>query len=300
MRIMNLRYYFDFWDAFVYDWYCGTLANDPYVNFKDSNKRKDLNRDYMPEPYYTGENLKPDDSGNINAENAIVVLNLNPGLSHINDFYKHHDLSCCPAAKIIHDYSTKLNKKYSEVNKRYSPFISTNTDIPGVEWWESTRLDWISRFLSNGKIKKCKDSIFAMELCPWHSQAFSVTRSNKIWNDVNLRSHLDSMVLKYAIAIIKQSKHRVGLCFGRDWEVYFENRLSCKPVKQWGVVDFKTRSLSIVTPKYWPKVNGKNVNRRYSLYEIEGAKFLCLIADGSFKSPGPEFIGVEDYIKRYI
>ena len=203
---MNLKNYFDFWDAFVYNWYCGTLVNDPYVNFKGSNKKKELNRDYMPEPYYTGKNLILND-GNINAENAIVVLNLNPGLSHINDFYKHHDLSCCPAAKIIHDYSTKLNKKYSEVNKRYSPFINQDQNIPGVEWWEKTRVNWIKRFLAINDINECKDSIFAMELCPWHSQAFSVTISNKIWDDI--KSYLDSMVFEYAIKIIKLSKYRV-------------------------------------------------------------------------------------------
>lgn len=297
---MNLKDYFDFWDAFVYDWYCGTLDNDPYVNFKDSNKRKDLNRDYMPEPYYTGENLKPDDSGNINAENAIVVLNLNPGLSHINDFYKHHDLSCCPAAKIIHDYSMNLNNKYSKVNEEYSPFINQDKNIPGVEWWKK-RINWINRFLTINDINECKDSIFAMELCPWHSQAFSGTGFNKAWQKCKkLQRHLDSNVFKRAIEIIEQSKHRVGLCFGRDWEVYFENRLSCKPVKQWGIVDFKTRSLSIVTPKDWPNENGKNVNRRYSLYEFNGAKFLCLIADGSFKSPAERFNQVEDDIRKNI
>ena len=294
---MNLKNYFDFWDAFVYNWYCGTLVNDPYVNFKGSNKKKELNRDYMPEPYDTGKNLILND-GNINAENAIVVLNLNPGLSHINDFYKHHDLSCCPAAKIIHDYSTKLNKKYSEVNKRYSPFINQDQNIPGVEWWEKTRVNWIKRFLAINDINECKDSIFAMELCPWHSQAFSVTISNKIWDDI--KSYLDSMVFEYAIKIIKLSKYRVGLCFGRDWETYFENILCYKPAKQWGVVDFKTRSLSIVTPKNWPNENGKNANRRYSLYEIKGAKFLCLIADGSFKSPAERFNQVEDDIRENI
>ena len=163
----NYKEYKDFWDIFLKKWrdnHDDFILNDlDGQAFFPQDSRGNLiqtdlleNIAYMPEPYYTGEAFKGAERWE-DFEDAIVVLDLNPGLSHEYDSLKCKNF---PSHPILDDldkggYSKGIN------NDKYSPFISTDETIPGVTWWKSKRLPWFSRFLSVGNVR---EKMFAFEL----------------------------------------------------------------------------------------------------------------------------------------
>ena len=162
------------WDDYLADWYAwrrnpgkAMPADGPSCYFSPSNLNSGeimSNVDYMPEPYYTGDSF-------VNAmdwedlTDAVVVLDLNPGLSHPNDKLKSVSY---PNALIVNRLASGT---YSDVNKDFSPFISAHVNIPGVQWWDANRLNWISRFFDEPK-HLLKRRMFALEMCPFHSKKF--------------------------------------------------------------------------------------------------------------------------------
>ena len=307
---MTYKEYKAFWDNFLQKWWKNPvdfIMNDPDgqaffpKNSQGNLIQTDLYRNitYMPEPYYFGDAfLNATDWSDFN--DAIVVLDLNPGLSHKADcLKKKKEEDTDPNPSILNDlteghYST-------EINPNYSPFISsTKSDIPGVTWWKSKRLAWFCRFLSGDNVR---EKMFAFELCPFHSKNWNVTLDLKSIDFV--KKHVLTPV---ASILTNNGKTRLGYCFGKDWEKIF-SILGFQELAQWGV-DYDNPSKPFVSPSgsaissaSWPKKTGTstNINRIYKLYrgninDID-IYFLCLRGSGTFAAPGPVFKDTEELIK---
>ena len=302
---MSYNNYIKFWDDFLSKWHRNHedfIRNnrDGRAFFSINSRGKYINASLynnikcMPEPYYFGEDF-------INAtswadfKDAIVVLDLNPGLSHEADCLKTKDSPSHPILNnlAIGTYSTRINPNYS-------PFITRNPTIPGVTWWESKRLAWFARFLSVDDVRK---KMFAFELCPFHSKNWNVTLDLKSIDFV--KKHVLTPV---ASILTNNGKTRLGYCFGKDWEKIF-SILGFQELAQWGV-DYDNPSKPFVSPSgsaissvSWPKKTGTstNINRIYKLYrgninDID-IYFLCLRGSGTFAAPGPVFKDTEELIK---
>lgn len=313
----NYKEYKDFWDIFLKKWlenHDDFILNDPDGQaFFPKNSRGNLiqtdllkNIAYMPEPYYTGDAFKGAESWD-DFKDAIVVLDLNPGLSHEFDSLKSKN---SPYHPILDDLA---KEGYSEGinNAKYSPFISTDETIPGVTWWKSKRLNWFSSFLSVGNVR---DKMFAFELCPFHSKSWNITRNPKSIDFIK-----QNVLTPVASILTGNGKRRLGYCFGKNWEQIF-SQIGFVVVAQWGV-DYDNPSKPFVSPSgsaissaSWPKEKGTstNINRIYKLYRgyIKDKErninkeiyFLYLNGDGTFYAPGPWFanteVGIKDDMKR--
>ena len=302
---MSYNNYIKFWDDFLSKWHRNHedfIRNnrDGRAFFSINSRGKYINASLynnikcMPEPYYFGEDF-------INAtswadfKDAIVVLDLNPGMSHEADCLKTKDSPSHPILNnlAIGTYSTRINPNYS-------PFITRNPTIPGVTWWKSKRLAWFARFLSVDDVRK---KMFAFELCPFHSKNWNVTLDLKSIDFV--KKHVLTPV---ASILTNNGKTRLGYCFGKDWEKIF-SILGFQELAQWGV-DYDNPSKPFVSPSgsaissvSWPKKTGTstNINRIYKLYrgninDID-IYFLCLRGSGTFAAPGPVFKDTEELIK---
>lgn len=305
---MTYRDYKSFWDNFLHKWHSNhddfvqnDLAGRAFFPRNSSGKvmETDLykNISCMPEPYYFGEAFSNAASWQ-DFDAAVVVLDLNPGLSHDADSLKSKN---SPYHPILDDLA---KGNYSTViNSRYSPFISTNPTIPGVTWWKSKRLAWFSRFLSTPDVR---EKIFAVELCPFHSKSWNVKLSPEAIDFVK------NYVLSPVAKILGSNKNvRLGYCFGKDWENIF-HVFGFEKVAQWGV-NYPGKPLaypdgSEAIEDCWPKTNSKinnkevPTNRIYTLFRgnIDGIEvnFLCLRASGTFAAPGKEFEDAEKQIKK--
>jgi hypothetical protein len=295
--------YKDFWDIFLNKWlrnHDDFILNDSegQAFFPKDSGGKYINADLyanitcMPEPYYFGRDFL-NATNWTNFKDAVVVLDLNPGLSHDSDYRKTkgthtHDILDDLA---IGSYSTTINPKYS-------PFISTNPTIPGVTWWKSKRLGWLNRFLPQGNIR---DKVFAFELCPFHSKSWNVKL------DSNSIDFVKDYVLDPVVSILAgNGKKRLGFCFGKDWENVL-NILGFQEVAQWGI-DYDCPGKPFVSPagselkqENWIEKGAGPANRIYKLYQgnIKGKEIylLCLRACGTFVAPSQEFMTVEEKIK---
>ena len=304
--------YKDFWDNFLKNWlsnHNAFILNDPNGQaFFPKDSRGNLiqtdllkNIAYMPEPYYTGEAFKGAERWE-DFEDAIVVLDLNPGLSHVYDSLKCKNSPSHPILDDLkkEDYSKGIN------NAKYSPFISTNATIPGITWWKSKRLNWFSRFLSVGNVR---EKMFAFELCPFHSKSWNITLDPKSIDFIK-----QNVLTPVASILTGNGKRRLGYCFGKDWEqIFFQ--IGFVEVAQWGVdydnpsKPFVSPSGSVIRSASWPKKKGTstNINRIYNLYRgyIKDTErqidqeiyFLCLRGSGTFAAPGPVFAKTEEGIK---
>ena len=305
--------YKDFWDIFLKNW----LENHDDFILKDPDGQAFFPKDsrgnliltnllkniaYMPEPYYTGEAFKGAERWE-DFEDAIVVLDLNPGLSHEYDSRKCKN---SPSHPILDDLA---KEGYSEGinNAKYSPFISTDETIPGVTWWKSKRLNWFSRFLP---VDNVREKMFAFELCPFHSKSWNITLDPKSIDFIK-----QNVLTPVASILTGNGKRRLGYCFGKDWEqIFFQ--IGFVEVAQWGV-DYDNPSKPFVSPsgsaissESWPKKKGTstNINRIYKLYRgyIKDEErnidkeiyFLYLNGDGTFYAPRPWFANTEKWIKE--
>ena len=305
--------YKDFWDNFLKEWrknHYGFIRKDPDGQAffpKDSIGnliQTDLleNIAYMPEPYYTGVAFKGAVRW-VDFKDAIVVLDLNPGLSSKYDEDKSKNSTSHPILDDLAkwDYSEGIN------NYKYSPFISTNKSIPGVTWWKSKRLNWFSRFLSVGNVR---DKMFAFELCPFHSKSWNITLDSKSIDFIKQK-----VLTPVASILTGNGKRRLGYCFGKDWEKIF-SQIGFVEVAKWGI-DYDNPSKPFVSPSgsaissvSWPKKRGTstNINRIYKLYRgyikdkdrhiDQEIYFLCLRGKGTFFAPGPWFANTEEGIKE--
>ena len=304
--------YKDFWDNFLKEWrknHYGFIRKDPDGQAffpKDSIGnliQTDLleNIAYMPEPYYTGVAFKGAVRW-VDFKDAIVVLDLNPGLSSKYDEDKSKNSTSHPILDDLAkwDYSEGIN------NYKYSPFISTNKSIPGVTWWESKRLPWFSRFLSVGNVR---EKMFAFELCPFHSKSWNITLDSKSIDFIK-----QNVLTPVASILTGNGKRRLGYCFGKDLEKIF-SQIGFEEVAKWGI-DYDNPSKPFVSPSgsaissvSWPKKRGTstNINRIYKLYRgyikdkdrhiDQEIYFLCLRGDGTFFAPRPVFANTEEGIK---
>ena len=304
--------YKDFWDNFLKKWldnHDDFISNDPDGQaFFPKDSRGNLiltnllkNIAYMPEPYYTGEAFKGAERWE-DFEDAIVVLDLNPGLSHVYDSLKCKNSPSHPILDDLkkEDYSKCIN------NAKYSPFISTDETIPGVTWWESKRLNWFRRFLPVGNVR---DKMFAFELCPFHSKSWNITLDPKSIDFIK-----QNVLTPVASILTGNGKRHLGYCFGKDWEKIF-SQIGFEEVAKWGIdydnpsKPFVSPSGSVIRSASWPKNTrtSTNINRIYNLYRgyIKDTErqidqeiyFLCLRESGTFAAPGPVFAKTEEGIK---
>lgn len=313
----NYKEYKDFWDIFLKKWrdnHDDFILNDlDGQAFFPQDSRGNLiqtdlleNIAYMPEPYYTGEAFKGAERW-ADFKDAIVVLDLNPGLSSKSDEDKSKKSTSHPILDDLDKggYSKGIN------NDKYSPFISTDETIPGVTWWKSKRLTWFSRFLSVGNVR---EKMFAFELCPFHTKSWNITLNSKSIDFIK-----QNVLTPVASILTGNGKRRLGYCFGKDWEKIF-SQIGFVEVAKWGI-DYDNPSKPFVFPsgsaissQSWPKKRGTstNINRIYKLYRgyikdkerhiDQEIYFLCLRGSGTFAAPGPVFAnteaGIKDDMKR--
>ena len=249
--------------------------------FKSSRSPLTPYLSYLPEPYY----------GSIASEKGTLcaILDLNPGLSHPNDYLKIHGRK---GASLYDDFH---NNSYSVFNKMYSPFlpssistIGKHNEIPGVRWWKEKRMKWILSFYKKYKNHRWSYHYFPVlatpivfELCPWHS---------KVWNNSfvsGMGAHLTNIVFEPAAEAIDKSGLPFGFCFGKvTGDILLKNGFST--LKEWSNNN---------PTKNWPISNktGKPVARSYRLLKgriNEAHKdvfFLNLFARGSFRTPDQLF-----------
>lgn len=298
---MNWASYATHWDEFIEKWVKDPIAlaqRDPLLSGRIvMDEILDL-----PEPYY----------GDILSSSVFdaVILNLNPGLSASNEWVKYHCFMDNPNAFIAHELKGNVSLGcYQRINQLFNPLRKESlSSIPGKEWWERHRFEWLDTFYpsggrSNGGYNQ--NNVLALEFSPWHSKE-STIRIKKT-TDPRLLSYIATFIVDPLSDAIRRSKLKgkrtgspFGLCFSRVVHNCLIDHFDFTPVSRW---DAKTASVV----GGWPyNKSGKPKNRTYSLIEgidSNNNKFLLLClwyANIGVKAPSKEFAIVEQFILNQI
>lgn len=256
---MDWKHYFDYWDAYLSDWYAdpkAKAANDIW-NVKSSK----LNEDEIPEPYYCGVNPSAN-------ELDAVVLNINPGASAPNEITKFWSQRTNPSAFIINDWYTGKIMSYRDMNEKYNPLLfATPITVPGKKWWDSNRFKWLDRWLGANNYDRKR--ILTIEPCPWHSDSWKgnieMLFSNKnfidYFNDYVLVPAADSISKSKLIG--NSSKKPYGLWFGS--KAFAEQLIKVykfKTVATWNKFA-KKREYILLEGKVYDKNAAKDIEVRF-------------------------------------
>ena len=121
-----------------------------------------------------------------------------------------------------------------------------------------------------------------MELCGWHSANWNRRASNAVKKG---REPFDRFVLAPLFEAVRQSKTKLGICLGSDWNIIFKSRRSRLHNRFEG-----------------PIVNAPDQARRYSVFDI-GENALILVSWKQafrFEVPVPENWPVETDLIRTL
>ncbi len=298
---MNWASYATHWDEFIEKWVKDPISlaqGDPMLNGRMVLEEiLDL-----PEPYY----------GDISSTSVLdaVILNLNPGLSASNEWVKYHCFMDNPNAFIVHEVKESVSLGcYQRINQLFNPLRKeTLSSVPGKEWWERRRFEWLDNFYpsggrSNGGYNQ--NNILALEFSPWHSKESRLKVRKSI--DPRLVSYIATFVIDPLSDAIQRSRLKgkrtgkpFGLCFSRVVHDCLMDHFKFSPVDEW---DSKT--ISVVG--MWPQnASGKPLDRTYSLIEGKDSNnntflLLCLwYANIGVSAPSKDFARVEQFILNQI
>lgn len=295
---MNWNDYYRYWDEFVRNW----LRNGAHPgNDKISKAFLDMgvfDFNEMPDPYF----------GTPDKGVEAVFLNINPGGSQTGkgktnlEASKYYSLRG-NGAWLLDTFEQEYDATYSSYINDFSCLgdkakksIGTDREVCGASWWFGTerregRLAWLNRFYRNF-FKRDIDprKVFAPEFCPFHSRTASFGIDTLLDAGIQKDWFKDHVITPAAEAARAAKIPVVGI----GQMIYdFLGRLGYSPVQEWseqsGLPGWPTTPYRKGTKKGQEHL----VNRTYSLFEIDGANFLIIMAPGSNRPPSREFAGIE-------
>lgn len=283
-----LNGYLDYWDETIEKWLTGKSSNplhgcenDPFL----PTVRRFVQPNLMPEPYWGDP-----------ANCSIVIANLNPGGGE--DPAETSPKTRCKKAHrdAIKWFMGEVKTSgYWNVAKRAPVFLSADelskldatsdksgwarfSCYNGWKWWyeRGGRRQWAEHFCRDLAPEATRGlKPFAMELCGWHSANWNRRASNAVKKG---REPFDRFVLAPLFEAVRQSKTKLGICLGSDWNIIFKSRRSRLHNRFEG-----------------PIVNAPDQARRYSVFDI-GENALILVSWKQafrFEVPVPENWPVE-------
>jgi hypothetical protein len=237
-------------ENFIKEWYKDprkVWEKSHFYNLKSINKSLEKFIDFLPEPYI----------GNPNNPTA-VFLNYNPG--PVIECFQHRK-----DGRFIHKNKAHLN---------YSDFAKNNDYLIDNKGFWGTRRTFLSR-LSNIPFEET--SFFALEICPWHSDTFKLSKKDL---DVTL-NYLQNNVLNIAEAVASTSHFKSIFSVGKKYYDVFKT------------LDFKliseiNENNNLVN---WPtNYNRVKTKRSISVWESKtNGIYLNTYAPGSNKISSKEF-----------
>ena len=226
-----LNGYLDYWDETIEKWLTGKSSNplhgcenDPFL----PTVRRFVQPNLMPEPYWGDP-----------ANCSIVIANLNPGGGEDPD--ETTPKTRCEKAHrdAIKWFMGEVKTSgYWNVAKRAPVFLSADelskldatsdksgwarfSCYNGWKWWyeRGGRRQWAEHFCRDLAPEATRGlKPFAMELCGWHSAKWNRRASNAV---KMRREPFDRFVLAPLFEAVRQSKTKLGICLGADWNNVF-------------------------------------------------------------------------------
>lgn len=307
--------YYGFWDDFVRKWF-ENRPNDPTDNVSVSYNAAvpQITFDELPTPY-----LGAPDTGV-----SAVIINLNPGLSETigfgdfagrnSDETQYWSNLNNPIGWMIREFRDRKHLSYREYVNEWSclnPALLDSAKYPqwccGVHWWQgyeseriqrnlrrqcsrhNMRIPWLQQVYNNSHINAL--NVFALELCPFHSKRFSLSRGEE---DV-LVPFIQKRVFLPAAMAVKENDLPFAVAVGLDVGSVI-SAAGAQLEKEWAPVSLPC----------WPTGrNGKCVRRKYRMYKVEledglMARVLVTFAPGGCAAPSREFDMVEESVRVWV
>ncbi len=310
--------FYDFWDAFVKNWFLTRPKKTDKLELAFSYLGG-FYFDALPEPYLGSHNKA-----------KVVIINYNPGLSDSADtckfFSQRTDHVVGGKENLIKSFDSKCSKSYKRFIRKWNPLTST-VDIPGRSWW-AERFKWIKQIhgaLSNfhgGQDTVTEKEVFCLEFCPYHSKAFKMgllfSKSDTSESRTLLKEHILKHVLVPAInTVIKNDLpcvicvgSKIGQYFVSEFEaIVFEEKWSEGQKYKWSGKMWQPTGIC----EQWPPVK---VCRSYELLSVDlghsmwkgvfdkvtarkSIPILVTYTKGSNRVPAERFSRVEEaFVKR--
>ena len=300
--------YYDFWDEFVRCWFqeCrGDQTSTVYRKIAEGYRMcvNDLNFAELPTPYL----------GTPAQTVQAVIIHLNPGGSakdkdgfSLDETQLYPNIDIDKKGWLIKCFRDNAGLSYRRHIDEWSCLNSSlrghNPEVCGVRWWQGNdpavvggRMKWIKQ-IYNKEITP--ESVFALELCPYHSVSFGNLRHGTVYNNVVL-PFIKKHVIVPAVKAVVGNNLDFAVAIGAQVAHVLED-LGATCEKEWTYESHTGR---------WPK-NDKNeyVERKYKLFNLKcedgmNARFLVTwVASGGIGIPAPseKFKEVEHEIRKSI
>jgi len=270
--------------------------------------------DELPTPY-----LGAPDAGV-----SAVIINLNPGLSETigfgdfagrnSDETQYWSNLNNPIGWMIREFRDRKNLSYREYVNEWSclnPALLDSVRYPqwccGVHWWQgydhgriqrdlrracnrhsNMRIPWLQQVYDNVDINAA--NVFALELCPFHSKRFILSRNE---GEVLVPFIREWVFLPAAMAVAENDlpfSVAVGLDAGK---VLLAAGASLE--NEW---------IPGSLPCWPPRMNGDYVQRKYRMYRIrfedDHVSRILVTSGNQGTAPSREFVDVEDSIRTWV
>ena len=294
---MDWTAYYSYWNDFVRQWLKkGTRPWDAISQAFFDMGAFDFNE--MPDPYF----------GTPDRGVEAVFLNINPGGSQTGKGKKNLEASKYyslrgKGAWLLDEFEQNYGATYSTyiedfscLGDRAKESIGSNNEICGASWWfgpkrNSGRLAWLNRFYRNFyKRDIAPNKVVAPEFCPFHSRKASFGVDTLLNAGIPEDWFKDHVITPAAEAARTAKIPVVGI----GQMIYdFLRRLEYSPEQEWNEQSKLSGWPETTYKKGLEKGQKHPVNRTYSLFEIEGVKFLIVMAPGSNNPPSKEFAKIE-------
>ena len=292
-----------FWDKFVKDWFI-RRPNEPTDEISQAYNKcvQGLNFDELPTPYLGGGH---------NAQ--AVIIHLNPGGSakdkngiSLEETQLHSNINIGKKGWLIKYFRDNAGLSYSRHIDKWSCLNPSlrghDPEVCGVRWWQgndpsvvSGRMKWIKQ-IYNKEITP--ESVFALELCPYHSISFGGLGKGIVYNNVVLPFIKEHVIVPAVKAVVGNNLDFAVAIGAQVARVLADLGATCE--KEWSYESY-TGS--------WPKNDkDKYVSRKYKLFNLKcedgmNARFIVTwIASGGEGIPAPSerFKEVEHEIRKSI
>ena len=296
--------YYDFWDDFVRSWFneCKRgQAGTEYRGIAEGYRKcvNDLNFTELPTPYL----------GTPAKTVQAVIIHLNPGGSakdkdgfSLDETQSYSNINNGKKGWLIQYFRDEAGVSYRRYIDKWSCLNSSlrghKPEVCGVGWWQGNdpavvggRMKWIKQ-IYNKDITP--ESVFALELCPYHSVGFGGLRHGVAYNGVVL-PFIKKHVIKPAATAVVEGKLPFALAVGKCVADVLDN-VGAALVKEWSYKE---------PIDGWPRNSGgeltKRTYRRYIVEAHDGQKANIIVtwlkSNRGIPAPGREFDCVERLIR---
>ena len=289
--------YYNFWDDWCANWFKAREGNETAIQVEQNNvflKAKggnDLYLDELPEPYL-GKPSKGVDA---------VFLNLNPGMAHEDESSKFY--SCKDKEGGLIREFIRCKCKYSDYLTEWSPLKPKlrghDPEVCGVSWWQGNipnivggRMNWVCRIYGNNNL--CPSRVFALEVCPYHSNVWRLNLDDKLMKDFIVQN-----VFMPALTAVYENRLPYAIAVGRPIDrlladQYVQEQLDFCCLNSWNSNNASE----------WPFNHENNpINRTFNLYTFNlfdrKVNILVTYAPGGNTTPANSFSQIEDEIREY-